>query len=64
MEEFKTNDPEKPACPYCGDKITIPEEYFSSMEEDITWKCNYCGKLYILSRTVTVEYSTSKLESK
>ena len=50
-------------CPYCGYKFTDSYEYFP---DELEWcedlKCLSCDKLFTVDRTVTIEYSTCKME--
>ena len=48
-------------CPYCGYKHHNSYEYFGDSDDDTNLECVECGKEFIASRNVTVDYSTRKM---
>lgn len=45
-------------CPHCGYEHTDSWEQGSGNEEDFESECHDCGKVILVSRMVTVKYST------
>ena len=64
-KEIITDYTYDPICPHCGHTVLNAWELpFTDMEDDIELECGECCEEFICSRSVTVTYSTEKMEKK
>lgn len=49
-------------CPYCGSEWIDSWEYRSGQEDLGEYTCGECGKTYLISRNITIDYSTTTME--
>jgi DNA-directed RNA polymerase subunit RPC12/RpoP len=59
MGEWLTSYTDLIACPYCGYEDRDSWEF---SDEDGEWDCRSCGATMLVSRHVSVSYSTQKLK--
>lgn len=57
QQEFDTDYTDEITCPYCG---STNDESYEYTEDDTTASCGSCGKDFLLSVHVSVDYSTKK----
>jgi DNA-directed RNA polymerase subunit RPC12/RpoP len=62
MSEIDTDYQSNATCPYCAhvDKDSWEIDFGDCMDGDAEVDCPECGEPYIVTRNVTVDYSTRK----
>ncbi len=52
---------DNPICPYCGHIVKDAWEIDFRINDDQETNCNQCGKDFLISRHLTVTYSTFRI---
>ena len=64
MSEFDTDYTREITCPYCGYVFSDSWEYGpGDLEWDEDIDCGRCEKTFHASKTVSIDYSTRKMEA-
>ena len=63
MKKYELNE-----CPYCGADIEIDINYTDAVDnvfdedEEYEYECDFCGKIFLFSTSVIIDFRTCKLE--
>ena len=58
-EKIEHEYTDEPVCPHCGH---VHRDSFEWEEDEGTQECEQCGKAFVYTRVVTVDWCTSKAE--